>query len=134
MTRLKTWKNPTRDYARTSGTTRAAGSRRQRTASLKNLAVRLGGEGELELAGAVEDAVAALLRVRVDVGEPADAAAGHGLEVRAVLVEHVEVRLLLCDGGLRACAVRVLAAVLYRGRPSVLSARSISVRVSPRTW
>ena len=96
--------------------------------------MRLGGEGELELAGAVEDTVAALLRVRVDVGEPADAAARHGLEVRAVLVEHVEVRLLLRDGCLRACAVRVLAAVLYRGRPSVLRARSISVRAPPRTW
>ncbi len=127
-TRLKTWLKPQ------SATTHGRRVRRAPQARVVvgpptpclDLAMRLGGEGELELARAVEDAVATLLRVGVDVGEPADAAAGDGLEVRAVLVEHIEVCLLLVDGCLRAGAVRALAAVLYGGRPPVLRAQAAS--------
>ena len=64
---------------------------------MKSLAVGPGREVELGLPGGVKDAVAVLHVVRVDVREPADTAAGDGLEELAVGVEVIEVVLLLRD-------------------------------------
>ena len=76
-----------------------------KVASVSRSANGLWGKWKFELPRRRVNTIARFLTVRIDVGKPADAAGGHGLEILAVIIQELIISLLIADAGDRVWAL-----------------------------